>query len=169
MDTFVYVEWLEKAVERKLADNSIGLPVALRAQLNLSSDHGLLAPSLAGLASAAERWFASKALTVYAQGGGRVGVRKPSRQVFGRPNGLAKLRGRPWQWGAWRRGAERLTTGRGEPWHHAVHGQSAFRWASRGHRASGWGRSAEIGPCYRSVSSQGEARIPRLTRKNRRG
>ena len=69
MDTLVYVEWLEKAVERKLADNSIGLPVALRAQLNLSSDHGLLAPSLAGLASAAQRWFASKALTVYAQGG----------------------------------------------------------------------------------------------------
>ena len=45
----MYVEWLEKAVERKLADNSIGLPVALRAQLNLSSDHGLLVPSLAGL------------------------------------------------------------------------------------------------------------------------
>ena len=65
----MYVEWLEKAVERKLADNSIGLPVALRAQLNLSSDHGLLVPSLAGLASAADRWFSSKPLTVYAQGG----------------------------------------------------------------------------------------------------
>ena len=69
MDTVVYVEWLEKAVERKLADKSIGLPVALRAQLNLSSDHGLLVPSLAGLASTAERWLGSKPLTVYAQGG----------------------------------------------------------------------------------------------------
>ena len=65
----MYVEWLERAVERKLADDSIGSPVALRAQLNLSSDHGLPALMLAGLAAAAERWFASKALTVYAQGG----------------------------------------------------------------------------------------------------
>ena len=69
VDTVVYVEWLEKAVERKLADKSIGLPVALRAQVNLSSDHGLLVPSLAGLAAAAERWFRSTPLTVYAQGG----------------------------------------------------------------------------------------------------
>ena len=64
-----YVEWLEKAVQRKLADDSIGLPVVLRAELNLISDHGLLISSLARIASAAERWFASKPLTVYAQGG----------------------------------------------------------------------------------------------------
>ena len=69
MGTLVYVEWLEKAVERKLVDNSIGSPVALRAQLNLNSDHGLLVPSLARLAAAAERWFGGKPLTVYAQGG----------------------------------------------------------------------------------------------------
>ncbi len=69
MDTLAYVEWLEKAVERKLADHAIGSPVALRAQLNLSSDHGLPAAMLAGLVSAAERWFAGKPLSVYAQGG----------------------------------------------------------------------------------------------------
>jgi hypothetical protein len=63
-----YLSWLEEALAAKLAEQPIGTPVALRAYLQLTSDHGLLVAHAAGMTALAERWFGGKATSVYSQG-----------------------------------------------------------------------------------------------------
>jgi hypothetical protein len=64
-----YLKWLEESLSGKLDAKPIGEPVALRAYLELSSDHGHLVPTAAAAAAIAGRWFGAGLPTVYAQGG----------------------------------------------------------------------------------------------------
>lgn len=68
-----YLSWLEKALAAKLAEQPIGTPVALRAYLQLTSDHGLLVAHAAGMAAVTERWFGAKATSIYSQGSAESG------------------------------------------------------------------------------------------------
>ena len=68
-----YLSWLEDALARKTAEQAIGTPVALRAYLQLVSDHGLLVSQAAGMTALAERWFGGKATSVYSQGSAETG------------------------------------------------------------------------------------------------
>ena len=68
-----YLTWLEDALAAKLAEQPIGTPVALRAYLQLGSDHGLLISQVAGMAALAERWLGSKATSFYSQGSAESG------------------------------------------------------------------------------------------------
>ena len=63
------MKWLEESLTEKLAEKPIGEPVALRAYLELSGDHGHLVPTAASTAAIASRWFGAGLPTVYAQGG----------------------------------------------------------------------------------------------------
>ncbi len=72
MGRVAYFEWLGQAVGAKLADKPIGDAVALRAYLQLASDHGLLIPTLAAALAMAGRWLGSPT-GLYAQGGSRQG------------------------------------------------------------------------------------------------
>jgi len=63
-----YPEWLEKSLQAAIARKGIGAPVALRAFLQLTPDHGLLLPVLAHGVQMAERWFGSPLKQLYAQG-----------------------------------------------------------------------------------------------------
>ena len=64
-----YLNWLEQTLRTKLTGNPIGEPVALRAYLQLTSDHGLLTPTAAAAVAIAQRWFGTSPLSIYAQGG----------------------------------------------------------------------------------------------------
>lgn len=68
-----YLSWLEDALAAKLAGQPIGTPVALRAYLQLSSDHGLLISQAVGMTALAERWFSGKAASIYSQGSAEAG------------------------------------------------------------------------------------------------
>ena len=68
-----YLDWLEQTLRTKLASNPIGEPVALRAYLQLTSDHGLLTPTAAAAVVMAQRWFGAPPLSLYAQGGADLG------------------------------------------------------------------------------------------------
>lgn len=63
-----YLSWLEQKLAAKLAEQPIGTPVALRAYVQLTSDHGLLARNAAAVTALAERWFGSAVSSVYSQG-----------------------------------------------------------------------------------------------------
>ena len=62
-----------KRFRQKLSGSPIGEPVALRACLQLTSDHGLLTPTAAAAVVMAQRWFGAPPLSVYAQGGAELG------------------------------------------------------------------------------------------------
>ena len=64
-----YLDWLEQTLQTKLTSKPIGEPVALRAYLQLTSDHGLLTPTAAAAVAMAQHWFGTPLLSVYAQGG----------------------------------------------------------------------------------------------------
>ncbi len=68
-----YLDWLEQTLRTKLTSNPIGEPVALRAYLQLTSDHGLLTPTAAAAVVMAQRWFGAPPLSLYAQGGADLG------------------------------------------------------------------------------------------------
>ena len=68
-----YLDWLEQTLATKLASEAIGEPVALRAYLQLTSDHGLLTPTAAAAVALAQRWFGTSPLSLYAQGGAEHG------------------------------------------------------------------------------------------------
>lgn len=68
-----YLKWLEESLTAELAGKPIGEPVALRAYLELSGDHGHLVPTAAAAAAIAGRWFGDGLPTVYAQGGANQG------------------------------------------------------------------------------------------------
>jgi hypothetical protein len=68
-----YLDWLEQTLATKLASKPVGEPVALRAYLQLTSDHGLLAPTAAAAVALAQRWFGAPPLSLYAQGGAEDG------------------------------------------------------------------------------------------------
>lgn len=68
-----YLGWLSDAIGAKLNARAIGKPVFLRANLQLSADHGLLLPLAAELVETAGRWLGAPVSTVYAQGGVRWG------------------------------------------------------------------------------------------------
>jgi hypothetical protein len=63
-----YLTWLGGAVQQAITQKRIGSPVALRAFFLLSSDHGLLLPTMAEALTAAARWFGSPLTRVYALG-----------------------------------------------------------------------------------------------------
>jgi hypothetical protein len=63
-----YFEWLDKAVTASLAREAIGKPVALRAYLQVTADHGLLLAVLAQSVGAASGWFGSPVSRLFAQG-----------------------------------------------------------------------------------------------------
>jgi hypothetical protein len=68
-----YLSWLEQALAAKLAEHPVGTPVALRAYVQLTSDHGLLVSNAAGMTALAERWLGGKATSVYSQGSAESG------------------------------------------------------------------------------------------------
>ena len=68
-----YFAGLEKAVAEAIAQQRIGSPVSLRAFFHLSADHGLLMQILGEALAAAEKWFRSAPVRVYALGGIRTG------------------------------------------------------------------------------------------------
>ncbi len=68
-----YLDWLEETLASKLASKPIGEPVALRAYLQLTSDHGLLTPTAAAAVAMAGSWFGTSLLSLYAQGGAEPG------------------------------------------------------------------------------------------------
>lgn len=67
-----YLDWVGETLAARLAQDSIGEPVAMRAFLQLSADHGLLIPTLATALAGAVRWFGPLS-SVYAQGGATAG------------------------------------------------------------------------------------------------
>ena len=73
MSAVAYLDWLEQTLRTKLTGNPIGEPVALRAYLQLTSDHGLLTPTAAAGVVLAQRWFGASPLSIYAQGGAEFG------------------------------------------------------------------------------------------------
>jgi hypothetical protein len=68
-----YLAWLDSTIAAQLARDPIGRPVFLRASLQLTADHGLLAPILAAQLETAARWMATPVRRLYAQGGERQG------------------------------------------------------------------------------------------------
>lgn len=64
-----YIEWLENSLTDKLEEQPVGEPVALRAYLELSDDHGHLVPTAGAMASVAGAWFGAGLPKVYALGG----------------------------------------------------------------------------------------------------
>lgn len=64
-----YLKWLEDSLASKLEEQPIGVPVALRAYLELSDDHGHLVPTAGAIVAAAGGWFGTGSPTVYALGG----------------------------------------------------------------------------------------------------
>lgn len=64
-----YLKWLEDSLADKLKEQPVGVPVALRAYLELSGDHGHLVPTAGALAAAAAGWFGAGLPNVYALGG----------------------------------------------------------------------------------------------------
>ena len=83
MGRVAYFQWLGQAVRAKLTDKPIGDAVALRAYLQLTSDHGLLIPTLAAALAMAGRWLGSPT-GLYAQGGSRQGYVSALAQFSGR-------------------------------------------------------------------------------------
>ena len=71
--TLPYLDWLEETLSGKLASKPIGEPVALRAHVRLTSDHGLLIPTLAATVKVVSRWFGQATPKLYAQGGAEQG------------------------------------------------------------------------------------------------
>jgi len=68
-----YLEWLEKQLDAAVIRRRIGRPVALRAILQLTADHGLLAPLAGETLATASRWFEAPLSRLYAQGGAAAG------------------------------------------------------------------------------------------------
>ncbi len=68
-----YLAWLDTTIAAQLARDPIGRPVFLRAFLQLTADHGLLAPILSAQLEAAARWMATPIRRIYAHGGERQG------------------------------------------------------------------------------------------------
>ena len=73
VDSLPYLDWLEEVLAEKLASKPIGEPVALRAHVSLTADHGLLVPTLAATVKVASRWFGQGRPKLYAQGGAQQG------------------------------------------------------------------------------------------------
>ena len=71
--TLPYLDWLEEVLAGKLAAKPIGEPIALRAHVRLTSDHGLLIPTLAATVKVVSRWFGQSPPKLYAQGGAEQG------------------------------------------------------------------------------------------------
>lgn len=68
-----YLTWLEPVIGSRVTPESIGNVVFVRANLELTADHGLLtAVAAAGLGNAA-RWIQAEPSSVYAQGGVKEG------------------------------------------------------------------------------------------------
>ena len=68
-----YLKWLEDSLADKLREQPVGVPVALRAYLELSDDHGHLVPTAGVLTAAAAGWFGAGLPNVYALGGAAQG------------------------------------------------------------------------------------------------
>ncbi len=64
-----YLEWLERQFAVPAVEKRIGQPVALRAYLQVTSDHGLLLPVLTRAAVTASKWMRAPVSKLYAQGG----------------------------------------------------------------------------------------------------
>ena len=64
-----YLKWLESSLTDKLKEQPIGEPVALRAYLELSDDHGHLVPTAGAMVAIAGTWFGEGLPKVYALGG----------------------------------------------------------------------------------------------------
>jgi hypothetical protein len=68
-----YLAWLEAAAGAQLARGAVGKVVFVRAFLQITADHGLLAPVAAAQVETAARWAGSEVARVYTQGGERRG------------------------------------------------------------------------------------------------
>lgn len=69
MVTLPYLDWLEEVLAGKLTAKPVGDPVAVRVHARLTSDHGLLIPTLAATVRIVSRWFGQDSPKLYAQGG----------------------------------------------------------------------------------------------------
>jgi len=63
------MKWIDRQVARAVAAGRVGTPVALRAFLYLSEDHGRLMETVGAVLAAAGGWFSSPARRLYALGG----------------------------------------------------------------------------------------------------
>ena len=79
-----YFDVLSDSLQSKLADGAVGEPVALRLYLQLSSDHGLLAPLAATGVCLAERWLGAGATVLHVQGSAADGYVSLLAQAEGR-------------------------------------------------------------------------------------
>lgn len=68
-----YLAWLEETVGARLRGGAIGKPVFVRANLQLSADHGHLVPLAAAALDTASQWIGAAVRSIYAQGGIRQG------------------------------------------------------------------------------------------------
>lgn len=66
-----YLTWLEPVITARLA--AIGQPVFVRANLELTADHGLQAAVAAAGLEGAAKWIGSAPRSLYAQGGPKAG------------------------------------------------------------------------------------------------
>ena len=72
-DVVHYLSWLDPVIGSRLAAGPIGAVVFVRANLELTADHGLLARVAAAGMESAARWIGSTAKSVYSQGGAKSG------------------------------------------------------------------------------------------------
>lgn len=63
-----YLSWLDPVIASRTSSGVIGPVVFVRANLELSADHGLLARLAAAALESAARWAGSEAKSVYSQG-----------------------------------------------------------------------------------------------------
>ncbi len=68
-----YLDWLAAQVTPRLRSGAIGLPVFVRANLEIHADHGLLFPAAAEALEAAVGWLDGSVKSIYAQGSVRDG------------------------------------------------------------------------------------------------
>jgi len=69
-----YLQWLDQTIAARVQSGALGTAVFARVDLELSADHGLLAPIAAAAVASAVRWLGGSARSLYAQGGVRQGM-----------------------------------------------------------------------------------------------
>ena len=68
-----YWTWLDQTIAERLNGGAIGRPVFLRATLQLTHDHGLLTPVLAGAVTTAAGWMNAGVTRLFVRGSVRDG------------------------------------------------------------------------------------------------
>lgn len=68
-----YLSWLDPVIHSRASSGVIGPVVFVRANLELSADHGLLARIAASALECAARWIASDVKSLFSQGSPKVG------------------------------------------------------------------------------------------------